>query len=160
MQQAFGTVLWVVCGVGVVVALVFLVQSGKTWAEYRDRGMVMDRDVAPRPASGPAAAAERDAEIREMLNARNQRRIRRGEAPIDVEAELARLTAPQDAARDVSPPGETRTAGVAGTDPELREEIRQLVLARNHRRVRAGKPPLDVEAEVEREISDFGQGLR
>ena len=38
----------------------------------------------------------------------------------------------------------------------LREEIRQLVVARNHRRVRAGKPPLDVEAEIEREIAALG----
>jgi hypothetical protein len=26
------------------------------------------------------------------------------------------------------------------------------VIARNHRRARTGKPPLDVEAEIEREI--------
>ena len=26
------------------------------------------------------------------------------------------------------------------------------MIARNHRRARAGKPPLDVEAEIEREI--------
>ena len=183
MQAAFGTVLWVVCGVGAVVALVFLIQSGKTWDEYRDRGMVLDRDARPGRAPGPeASAAERDAEIREMLNARNHRRIRRGEAPIDVEVELARLTG-----RDVSPQaelamapqapqtrnaaggpgrfaaGETPNVGMdagTGTDPALRAEIRQLVLARNHRRVRAGKPPLDVEAEIAREISDFGQGLR
>ena len=30
------------------------------------------------------------------------------------------------------------------------------MVARNHRRVRAGKPPLDVEAEIEREISALG----
>jgi hypothetical protein len=42
-------------------------------------------------------------------------------------------------------------------DPALREEIRQLVVARNHRRVRAGKPPLDVEAEIEREITSLGE---
>ena len=28
-----------------------------------------------------------------------------------------------------------------------------MVIARNHRRARRGKPPLDVEAEVEREIA-------
>jgi hypothetical protein len=82
--------------------------------------------------------AERDAEIRQLLEARNERRARRGEAPIDVDSELARLTAP-------------------AVDPELREEIRQLVVARNHRRVRAGKPPLDVEAEIEREIASLGE---
>jgi hypothetical protein len=41
---------------------------------------------------------------------------------------------------------------VPGVDPGLREEVRQLVVARNHRRVRAGQPALDVDAEVEREL--------
>ncbi len=79
---------------------------------------------------------ERDSEIRQMLEARNARRLRRGEEPIDIEQELARLTAPQ-------------------IDPELRGEIRDLVLARNHRRARAGKAPLDVEAEIERQIASL-----
>ena len=30
------------------------------------------------------------------------------------------------------------------------------MVARNHRRVRAGQPPLDVEAEIEREIAALG----
>ena len=79
------------------------------------------------------SALERDTEIRQLLEARNARRRRRGEAEIDVEEELTRLTAP-------------------AIDAELREEIRQLVIARNHRRARQGKPPLDVEAEIRREI--------
>ncbi len=41
-------------------------------------------------------------------------------------------------------------------DSELRLEIRQLVIARNHRRAKQGKPPLDVEAEIERQISALG----
>jgi hypothetical protein len=158
VQAAFGTVLWVVCGVAAVVAVVCLARSGKTWEEYRERGMVMERDAPRGPAPGSATAnAERDAEIREMLKARNERRLRRGEAPVDVEQELARLTA---AASPRFAAGETGNAGEAGTDPALREEIRQLVIARNHRRISAGKPPLDVAAEIEREINDFGQGLR
>jgi hypothetical protein len=32
------------------------------------------------------------------------------------------------------------------------------VLARNERRKRQGKEPLDVEAEVQREIAEFGEG--
>ena len=148
--------LWVVCGVAVVVAVVFLAQSGKTWDEYRNRGLTMDRDSARGPAPGSAAAnAERDAEIRQMLNARNQRRLRRGEAPVDVEQELAAATRPLGVSPAAKRPGPGDEI-----DPELREEIRQLVRARNHRRVRAGKPPLDVEAEIEREIDDFGKGLR
>lgn len=40
-------------------------------------------------------------------------------------------------------------------DPGLAEEVRQLVLARNERRARAGQPPLDVEAEVARTLEDL-----
>ena len=40
----------------------------------------------------------------------------------------------------------------SGIDSELREEVRQLVVARNERRMRQGKPPLDVEAEIRRQL--------
>jgi hypothetical protein len=135
VQAAFGTVLWIVCGLGLLAAFASLIASGKAWEEYSKDRLVMDGDTArgPRPGS-PAATLERETEIRQLLEARNLRRARRGEAPIDVETEFARLTAPQ-------------------IDPELRAEIRDLVVARNHRRARAGKPLLDVEAEVEREIA-------
>jgi hypothetical protein len=56
-----------------------------------------------------------------------------------VDAELAALTRPS-----------------ADTDPGLREEVRQLVIARNERRLRQGKEPLDVEAEVERQLQSLG----
>ncbi len=135
MQSAFGTVLFVVTGVAFVVALGSLVTTGKAWEEYGKRGLLMDHDLGTRPAAGSVAAnLERDAEIRQMLEARNVLRLRRGEAALEIESELARLTAPS-------------------IDPELRAEIRDLVIARNHRRARTGKPPLDVEAEVEREIA-------
>jgi hypothetical protein len=141
MQQAFGTVLWIVCAVAAIVALAMLITSGETWNEYGKRGLLLDRDLPRGPAPGsPAGAAERDGEIRSMLEARNARRRRRGEAPIDVEQELRRLT-----------------TGPPQIDSALRGEIRDLVVARNHRRVRAGKPPLDVESEIAREIRDFGQ---
>ena len=39
----------------------------------------------------------------------------------------------------------------AATDPELREEVRTLVEARNARRAARGEEPLDVEAEVDRQ---------
>jgi hypothetical protein len=134
VQSAFGTVLWVVCGVGIVGAFLALLASGKTWDDYAKNHLLFDTDAAGRPAQGsPASLLERDIEIRQLLEARNARRRRRGEPEIDVEQELTRLTAP-------------------AIDPELREEIRQLVIARNHRRARQGKPPLDVEAEIGREI--------
>ena len=74
-----------------------------------------------------------------MLTARNARREARGEPALDVEDELARLTAPA--------PGHV--------DPQLEAEIRSLVIARNERRQRQGKEPLDVEAEVARQIAEL-----
>jgi hypothetical protein len=132
VHSAFNIVIWVVCILAVVIAFGALIASRKTWEDYGKGRFVMDHD-APRDSG----VAERDDEIRQLLEARNERRARRGEAPIDVDSELARLTTP-------------------AVDPALREEIRQLVVARNHRRVRAGKPPLDVEAEIEREIASLG----
>jgi divalent metal cation (Fe/Co/Zn/Cd) transporter len=133
---AFGTVIWVVCIAAAVIAVFALLSSGKAWEDFGRGHLLMDREAPP--AGSGAARDEREEEIRQMLEARNARRRRRGEAPIDVEAEMRRLTAPQ-------------------VDPELRQEIRHLVTARNYRRVRAGKPPLDVEAEVEREIARLGE---
>jgi hypothetical protein len=136
VHSAFNIVIWVVCILAVVIAFAALIASRKTWEDFGKGQFVMDRDEGGTTQSG-GSIAERDTEIRQLLEARNERRARRGEEPIDVEQELARLTAP-------------------AVDPELREEIRQLVVARNHRRVRAGKPPLDVEAEIEREITALG----
>jgi hypothetical protein len=137
VRSAFELVIWIVCGLGIVIAVLALVGSGQTWESFGRNRLVMDRELRRPPPPGSAAALdERDDEIRQLLEARNARRARRGEAPIDVEAEFRRLTAPQ-------------------LDDELRAEIRDLVVARNHRRIRAGKPPLDVEAEIERQIADL-----
>jgi hypothetical protein len=73
-----------------------------------------------------------------MVEAKSARREARGEAALDVEAEIAALTRP------------------AGADAELRDEVRQLVIARNERRARRGQEPLDVEAEVDRQLRDLG----
>ncbi len=134
MQNAFGTVVWVVAAVGVVGAVVGLLLSSRTWEDYGRNHLVHDTERSHARSAGSAAVIERDAEIRQLLEARNARRRRRGEPEIDIEQELARLTVPQ-------------------IDAELREEIRDLVIARNHRRARQGKPALDVEAEIEREIA-------
>jgi hypothetical protein len=40
---------------------------------------------------------------------------------------------------------------------ELREEVRQLVIASNERRVRRGEAPLDVEEEVERQLRELAE---
>jgi hypothetical protein len=143
VQEAFGIVLVVVVVIAALIAVWTFVSSGEAWDRIGKGGLSL-RDGSDRPAGGtpPRGAGasvstrERDDDIRQMLAARNQRRLRRGEEPLDLDAELTRLTAP-------------------ATDPALREEIRQLVLARNSRRARQGKEPLDVEAEIERQVRDL-----
>jgi hypothetical protein len=146
MEDAFGIVLFVVVGVAVVIALVTLFLTGRTYDQIGRGGLSIgdERDAARQRPSGPAAPVdvrERDAEIRQMLEARNRRRAARGEAPLDVEAELRALTGPAPAA----------------ADRELREEVRALVEARNARRVARGRSPLDVEAEIERQLRELGE---
>jgi hypothetical protein len=100
MQGAFEPVLFIVCGLGIVGAVLALLSASKTWKEYGKSRLLMERDQDAGPAAGSAAA---------------------------------RLE----------------------VDAQLQTEIRQLVIARNHRRARAGKPPLDVETEVAREIGQL-----
>jgi hypothetical protein len=142
VQDAFWIVLVVVVVGASIVAVITFAISDKTYAQI-GRGGLSLRDGSDRPAaeplSGAAFEAVRDDEIRQMLEARNERRARRGEPPLDIEAELATLVRP------ASP--------VA--DPALVAEIRDLVIARNERRVRMGKEPLDVEAEVARQLRDL-----
>jgi hypothetical protein len=134
-MDAFGTVLIAVSLVAVVIAAISYWGSGRIYSGLGRGDLELERD---RPASLGSGAEARE-EIRQMLQAKSERREARGEAPIDVEAELASLT---------SSPG--------ASDPGLRDEVRQLVIARNERRLRQGKEPLDVEAEVERQLRDIG----
>ena len=129
MEEAFAIVLFVVVGVAAVAAIWALATSGGSYEQIGSGGLTDDRP----PPSGPVAAAEREADIRQMLEARNARRLARGEPPLDVEAELRALD-----------------------DPELREEVRALVEARNARRIARGEEPLDVEAEVDRRLRELG----
>jgi hypothetical protein len=124
MQDAFAIVLFVVVGVAVVAAIWALITSGGSYDQIGGGRMALDRRES--------TPAEREAEIRQMLEARNARREARGEAPLDVEAEYRALT-----------------------DPGLREEVRQLVEATNARRVARGQEPLDVEAEIDRRLREL-----
>jgi hypothetical protein len=130
----FGTVIIVVSVVAVVVAALSYWGSGRMYRSIGASDLVMRREAASAPDS-----AEAREEIRQMLEAKSARRQARGEAPLDVDAELQELTRS------------------AGGDPGLREEVRQLVVARNERRLRQGKEPLDVETEVERQLRSLGE---
>jgi hypothetical protein len=108
--------------------------------------MLDERPARSRPGAPPVAVdpAIQAAEVRQMLEAKSERRARRGEAPIDVEAETERLLAEPTTA----PRGDAM-------DEELRAEVRQLVIVRNERRRRQGLDPLDVRAETERALADL-----
>jgi hypothetical protein len=111
-----------------LIALFTLAGSDKTYRQIGSGGMSADDSGHP--------SDERDEDIRQMFEARNARRARRGEAPLDVDAELAGL-------------------GGASRDDGLRDEVRQLVLACNLCRERQGELPLDVEAEVARQLHEL-----
>jgi hypothetical protein len=133
---------------GVVAPLVGLGLKRVTggWDSYGGGAFSILRDSPARKGAAPQSTdpAIQAAEVRQMLEAKAERRKVRGEPAIDVEAESARLLA---AAAESAP---------AAHDEELRSEVRQLVVARNERRRRAGLEPLDVEAETERQLAELG----
>jgi hypothetical protein len=133
MESAFAIVLFVVVGVAAVAAVWALVTSGGSYDQIGGGRMSLDRQATP---------AEREAEIRQMLEAKAYRQRARGETPLDVEAELSKLLADQPS---MTP----------GADAGLAEEVRQLVVARNERRIRQGKEPLDVDEEVNRQLREL-----
>ncbi len=147
VEDAFGYVLFGVMFVCVIVALASL--RGDRYGHVGRGGLFEDGPPGGRggggggsgsgagSASAAVLAAERDEEICQMVEARNRRREARGEAPVAVDDEIARLS------------------GSPTVDPGLEAEIRSLVEAKNARRARRGQPPLDVEAEVRRQISDL-----
>ena len=139
----FGTIVIVVVVVAGLAAALSYVGAGKAYDGIGKGVFSLDGpDRAPAPKAGSAAALrEQEDEVRQMLQAKSDRREARGQAPLDVDAEVNALLRP---------------AGGGGVDDELREEIRQLVVARNERRARQGQAPLDVESEVERQIRELG----
>jgi hypothetical protein len=131
-----------------LMCVLFLVTRGNDsmYDQIGQGGISRESDFSGSAAGGAeisdsaAAAAEREQEVRQMVAARSERRVRRGQAPLDVDAEVARLLG----ATEPHP----RDAGIE-------EEVRQLVLARNERRTRQGLDPLDVESEVQRTLAEL-----
>jgi hypothetical protein len=137
-----GTVLIVIALLALPIAAIAFAGAGAALKTLGKGRFAIEQELPARRTLGPPAPIDRraqEAEVRQMLEAKSYRREQRGEAPLDVEAELASLTSP------------TPRAG----DPVLREEVRQLVIARNERRLRQGKEPLDVEAEIDRQLRDL-----
>jgi hypothetical protein len=145
-----GTILIVVVIAVVPIAAVAFARSGSALKTLGKGQWAIERELPPSPgltnkSTGTVSRAVREAEVRQMVEAKSYRRQARGGEPLDIDAEVARLLTESDS------PG-------TGIDRELREEVRQLVRARNERRMRRGEQPLDVEAEVERQLRDL-EGL-
>ena len=137
----FGTVAF-----SLVMSLLLLVTRGSDsmYDQIGQGGLSREGDyggpvAAPRDSA--AASAEREREVRQMLHARSERLVRRGEPALDIDAEVARLLEPE------APRG--------SRDGGLVEEVRQLVVARNERRLRQGLEAIDVEVEVERTLQEL-----
>ncbi|HEX5763635.1 MAG TPA: hypothetical protein VFY04_11020 [Solirubrobacterales bacterium] len=139
-----GYVLAAITLVALPVAAIAFARSGPAWRSIGKGPLSIEQALPPPRVGGgepPVDVAIQAAEARQMLEAKSFRRQRRGEAALDVEAEVARLLDSPSAR--------------PGIDAALRAEVRDLVVARNERRMRAGEEPLDVEAEVERQLGDL-----
>ena len=132
MQDALGIVVFVVVILAALIAVAGLAARSKAYDEIGRGGLSIEKPPPERPV-----AHVQEAEIREMVEAANARRARRGEAARDVDAEIARLRQPL-------------------VDPALEAEVRALVVARNARRARKGQAPLDVDTEVRRQLDALG----
>ena len=137
----FGTVAF-----SLLMSLLFFVTKGSdSLYDHIGQGGISREDDSPgaggQPLDSAAARAEQEEEIRQMLGARNERLLRRGEPALDVDAEVARLLAATPQAKN--------------HDATLVEEVRQLVIARNERRLRQGLEELDVDSEVARTLEEL-----
>ncbi|MGH2902986.1 MAG: hypothetical protein ACRDK7_05295 [Solirubrobacteraceae bacterium] len=142
-------VVLAVVAVGVVMSIVFLISGEDAYEQIGQGGMARDSEAppessfsAPPPPSSTAGLTEQEREVRQMLTARSERMLARGEPALDIDAEVAKLLAPG--------------TGGGGHDAGLEAEVRELVLAKNERRLRRGLEPLDVPAEVQRTLQELG----
>jgi hypothetical protein len=140
-----GTVLAAITVVVLPIAAIAFARSAGAWRRVGKGAFAIEQEPPPRRASATPDRRLQEAEARQMLEAKSYLRLRSGQEPIDIEAELGRLLEPGCA--------EVETEGEV--DEELREEVRRLVIARNERRMRRGEEPLDVEAEVERQLAEI-----
>ena len=97
MEELFGTGLIVIVVISIVVAALSFYSRDGLYDQIGKGGLWLDEpELHPGPAPGTAAYdAEAQAEIRQMLEAKSRRMEARGEGPLDIEAEIATLTAPR-----------------------------------------------------------------
>jgi hypothetical protein len=141
-----GYVLTLITLIALPVALIAFARTGPLWQSVGKGPFAIEQELPPpsrlAQPDPPVNRKLQEAEARQMLEAKSYRRQLRGEAPLDVEAEVRRLL-------------DSPAAAGPAIDEKLRAEVRQLVIARNERRMRRGEQPLDVEAEIERQLADL-----
>jgi len=146
MEAAFPFVLFGAIALFVILGVISMFSRGNLYDQIGQGGLTLGEDrFGPRPGAATAEVGrateqeEREQEIRQMLQARSDRLVDQGHAPLDIDAEIARL----------------QPAGATSHDSGLTAEVRQLVLARNERRVRQGQPALDVDTEIARTLAEL-----
>jgi hypothetical protein len=137
------TLAWIAIVIFLVVGIIATIGDSAHESIGKDGFAPPPEPFGPPPGS-PLDQQQRGEEIRQMLQARSERQVRKGDQPLDIEAEIALLEGAGGAG-----------AGAREHDPQLVEEVRQLVTARNERRKRAGEQPLDVETEVRRTLEEL-----
>ena len=141
-----GEAIILIVAVAIPLGAISFLGAGNAFKQIGKGGLSIEQEPKPKPGSAPNPIPPelRESEIRQMLEAKAYRQRSRGEEPLDVDAELARLLADE--------PG---GGGALRRDAELVAEVRTLVEASNARRLRMGREPLDVEAEVERQLTEL-----
>jgi hypothetical protein len=145
LQSIFPVVVFGAVALSIVMSVVFLVSRGSVYDQIGQGGMSRDSEasdlvsVSAPSVSSAAGRAEQEREIRQMLSARSERLVKKGQPALDIDAEVAKLLA----------------AHGEGHDAGLVDEVRQLVTAKNERRTRQGLEPLDVASEVERTLAEL-----
>lgn len=138
MESVFGIVIFSVVGISGLIAIAAFIYGGAP--PHSSIGGNAFTPTAGDP--GVETPEMRDDDVRQMLEARNRRRIARGEAPADVDAEMRELL---DGTRDER------------VDAEILAEVEAMVHARRARRRRKGQPEGDFQSEVDellRSVSD------
>ena len=142
-----GDVILLVVALSIPLVLISFLGAGEAFKQIGKGPLSIEQDF-PQKATGrvsSVSAETRETEIRQFLEGKAFRQAERGEEPLDVERELARLL-DEDGGSGGSE---------LGSDPELVAEVRQLVEASNARRIRMGRDPIDVDREVERQLAEL-----
>jgi hypothetical protein len=140
-----GDAIILILAIAIPLGAISFIGAGTAFKQIGKGAFAIEQELPQKRGSGGQIPAElRESEIRQMLQGKAYRQAERGEEPLDVDAELARLMA-EDGSQ----------SGSLHRDAQLVAEVRELVIASNARRLRMGREPLDVDAEVERQLREL-----